>query len=90
MRRDTMCEMASRGGRRLEAEVSASLHGSGYAALSFVSCRAPDDGQVVLEGSVPTYYLKQMAQAFAQRVAGVQRIENRLAVRRAELARAPR
>jgi osmotically-inducible protein OsmY len=63
------------------AAAAASLQGSGYAALAFVGCRAHGD-RVVLDGSVPTYHLKQLAQTVVQRVAGVGRVDNRLAVRR--------
>ncbi|HYO24454.1 MAG TPA: BON domain-containing protein [Lacipirellulaceae bacterium] len=65
----------------LRDAVAASLIRSGYAALSFVGCDVRG-AKVVLQGSVPSYHLKQMAQAAAQRVAGVARVENRLAVRR--------
>ena len=65
----------------LKAAAAASLFDSGYAALNFVGCEVRGD-QVILQGSVPTYYLKQLAQAFVQRVAGVGRVENRLAVRK--------
>ncbi len=75
-----MREVAVKDENGLGAEVLASLNDSGYAALSYVDSRVSGDGEVVLEGSVPTYHLKQLAQAVAQRVAGVRRIENRLAV----------
>jgi hypothetical protein len=75
---------------RLAAAAVASLRNSGYAALAFVGCRVQAD-RIILDGSVPTYYLKQLAQAFVQRVAGMRRIDNRLAVRRTgEVLRAPR
>jgi osmotically-inducible protein OsmY len=68
------------GGALAEA-VTASLTDSGYVDLICVECKVRDD-EVVLEGSVPSYHLKQLAQTFAQRVAGVGRIVNRLAVSR--------
>jgi osmotically-inducible protein OsmY len=68
------------GGGLAEA-VTASLTDSGYADLSCVDCQVLDDA-IVLEGSVPSYHLKQLAQTFAGRVAGVGRIVNRLAVSR--------
>ena len=37
-------------------------------------------GHVVLHGTVGTYFQKQMAQEALRRVAGVERIENRLVV----------
>jgi osmotically-inducible protein OsmY len=38
-------------------------------------------GQVVLEGEVPTYYAKQVAQHAAMSVAGVARVYNELVVK---------
>ncbi len=65
----------------LQAAVVHSLFDSGYAALSFVSCEVAGD-RVVLQGDVPTWHLKQLAQAVVKRVAGVGCVDNRLAVRR--------
>jgi osmotically-inducible protein OsmY len=72
---------ASRASRRqeLQTKVIASLLGSGYAALAFIDCDVQQNG-VVLFGSVPSYHLKQLAQVYAQRVEGVDRIENQLEV----------
>ena len=39
-----------------------------------------DGGRVVLQGSVPSYFQKQMAQEAIRRVEGVEQIENRLEV----------
>jgi osmotically-inducible protein OsmY len=39
-----------------------------------------DAGRVILMGLVPTYFLKQLAQATAMSVPGVDRIENQLRV----------
>lgn len=61
--------------------VLAALSRSGYAALAFLSCEV-DRQRVILRGSVPSYHLKQLAQVHAQRVEGVERIDNRLEVRR--------
>ena len=38
------------------------------------------DGQVVLHGTVRSYFQKQMAQEAVRRVDGIQKIENRLIV----------
>lgn len=65
----------------LTRAVETSLGRSGYAALSFVSCDAHGD-RVTLHGHVPTYHLKQLAQEFVQRVTGVQRVVNEIAVGR--------
>ena len=52
---------------------------SGYVALKHISCRC-DDGVLVIDGTVPSYYFKQMAQELARSVEGIHRIENRLIV----------
>ena len=65
----------------IQTGVLAALFRSGYASLYCVACEV-DDNQVILHGSVPSYHLKQLAQVFAQRVDGVERIENRLKVLR--------
>ena len=67
-------------GDALAAAAAGSLQESGYAALCFVGCQAHGD-RIVLNGSVPNYHLKQLAQAIVQRVSGVRRVDNRLAVR---------
>ena len=76
--------------RRSLAELAAaSLIESGYAALSAVDCRSAGDA-IILQGAVPTYHLKQLAQVFVQRVNGVGRVINCLDVRRsAEMQAAP-
>jgi osmotically-inducible protein OsmY len=63
----------------LKARVATALVHSGYAALAFIGCDV-DQNRVILSGSVPTYHLKQLAQVYAQRVDGVGRVDNRLAV----------
>jgi osmotically-inducible protein OsmY len=55
------------------------LRASGYGALSAVSCTVHDD-VVCLEGVLPSYYLKQVAQEIAFGVAGVRRVVNRIEV----------
>ena len=52
-----------------------------YAALASIGCEV-QGGRVTLVGAVPTYHLKQLAQVFAKRVAGVGLIQNRIAVLR--------
>jgi len=52
---------------------------SGYQALSDVSCDARDD-VIYLRGRLPSYYLKQVAQAAAAEVEGVRRVVNRIEV----------
>jgi osmotically-inducible protein OsmY len=50
-----------------------------YAILRRVSCEYRD-GLLILNGRLPSYYLKQMAQEMAARVKGVQRVDNRIEV----------
>ena len=59
--------------------VAARLRRSGYPYLRGVKCEVRE-GVAVLSGTVPTFYLKQMAQALASHTPGVQQIENRLHV----------
>lgn len=65
--------------RDLKHDVLAALCHSGYTALSLVGCDVDRD-RVILSGSVPSYHMKQLAQVFALRVEGVDRIDNRLEV----------
>lgn len=57
------------------------LAASGYRSLRNlqVSC---NDGRVTLEGHLPTYYLKQLAQSLVQRVEGVCDVDNDVCVNR--------
>jgi hypothetical protein len=56
------------------------LRSSCYAALKHVSCNY-QGGVLVLRGSVPTYYLKQVAQEIvAHQFDKVERLENRIQV----------
>jgi osmotically-inducible protein OsmY len=55
------------------------LQGQPYRALKQVSCEY-HDGTLVLRGRLPSYFLKQMAQAAVARVAGVERILNHIEV----------
>jgi osmotically-inducible protein OsmY len=66
-------------GRRIEREAEDRLRRRGYLALWDVSCDARD-GVVRLRGRVPSYYLKQVAQAEAAEVEGVRRVVNRIEV----------
>ncbi len=51
----------------------------GYTALKHIACRC-NDGVLVIDGTVHSFFFKQMAQEFARTVDGVHRIENRLNV----------
>jgi osmotically-inducible protein OsmY len=56
------------------------LRSSPYLALRSVCCDE-QDGALILRGSLPTYYLKQMAQAIVARVEGVEQVTNQIEVR---------
>jgi osmotically-inducible protein OsmY len=55
------------------------LRHNSYLALKNVQCEC-DEGVLTLRGCLPTYYLKQMAQAVVARIEGVQRIVNEIEV----------
>jgi osmotically-inducible protein OsmY len=57
------------------------LRSSGYLALRDVDCMARDD-EVYLQGRLPSYFLKQLAQEIASGVEGVRRVVNRIDVLR--------
>ncbi len=57
------------------------LSKSGYTSLRDVSCLAAED-VLVLEGRLPSHYLKQVAQEIALSVSGVRGIVNRIKVPR--------
>lgn len=59
--------------------VGRALCATGYPALRDIQIEV-ERGTVVLWGRVPTYHQKQMAQAAAQRVAGVRGIANGIEV----------
>ncbi len=55
------------------------LGSSGYLALRRVRCEC--DGDVLsLRGCVPSYFLKQVAQAIAGDTAGIRRVDNQIQV----------
>jgi osmotically-inducible protein OsmY len=55
------------------------LKESGYSAVARLECRV-DHGVVELAGVVPSFYLKQVAQAVIQRLERVQGIRNEVQV----------
>jgi hypothetical protein len=66
-------------GPEIHLATEAGLRQSGYLALHAVACDSR--GEVVyLRGRVPSYYLKQVAQAIAGRVKGVARVVNLIEV----------
>lgn len=52
----------------------------GYRSLGMVYCET-DGSHIVLKGETPTFYLKQVAQVIASKVAGVESINNQINVR---------
>lgn len=66
-------------GQRIRRRAEDRLRRSGYLAMSNVSCDA-HEGVVYLYGRLPSYYLKQIAQAVAAGVEGVRRVVNRIEV----------
>jgi osmotically-inducible protein OsmY len=63
----------------LASGIAEVLKSSGYAVLRSVVVEY-HEGVVVLRGRVPTFYLKQVAQAVASKVRGVDVLVNRLCV----------
>jgi hypothetical protein len=55
------------------------LRGNPYPVLKNISCEVRD-GVLVLRGCLPSYYLKQVAQAVLAHLAGVARIDNQIQV----------
>jgi CheY-like chemotaxis protein len=65
--------------QRVEEAASGRLRASPYRALAKVSC-AYGSGVLRLSGCLPSYYLKQMAQAAVAGLEGVERVANEVAV----------
>jgi osmotically-inducible protein OsmY len=55
------------------------LHGSAYLALRNVTCEC-HGGVLTLRGRLPSYHLKQVAQALVAGMEGVRRVENLIEV----------
>ena len=67
---------------RIEESVQGRLLGSPYLALRNIGC-VYRDGILTLRGSLPTYYLKQMAQSVVIETEGVTTVVNQIEVRAA-------
>jgi hypothetical protein len=65
---------------RLCAAALGLLRSSGYRPLLRLDCEVRD-GQAVLSGAVPTFYLKQLAQALLLRLPDLQGVRNLVEVR---------
>lgn len=67
--------------QQLVAQVKRVLKTSGYVPLSQVRVLA-ERGEVCLEGEVPTYFMKQLAQTHVLPIEGVRRLKNDISVER--------
>lgn len=70
----------SRRAKQFAEDVHLALLATGQMWLRKIAIAATGRGTVVLQGQVPTYYLKQMAQSVALAVAGVTSLENQITV----------
>ncbi len=77
-----MCEIMGFGGDSRyasEDDIQDRFRRSPYLPLRAIECRL-DDGVLVLRGSVPTYYLKQLAQTIGRSLKGIRLVVNELRV----------
>lgn len=65
--------------QRVTAAVEGALRGAYRCAFSSLKVHV-DRGQVTLHGQVDQYYLKQLAQALAMSVEGVEAVDNQITV----------
>jgi osmotically-inducible protein OsmY len=66
----------------LQDAIVQGLRGSGYRALSDVQCEVLG-GVVALSGTVPSFFVKQIAQTIILRMGSVKRLKNHLEVQNA-------
>jgi osmotically-inducible protein OsmY len=59
------------------------LYASGYPSLRTLRCEVAE-ADVVLRGTLTSYYLKEMAQSIVRRIAGVRGVKNLVEVRTSE------
>lgn len=55
------------------------LEQSAYRSLQGIDCEY-SEGQLILRGTVPSYYMKQVAQSLLKPISSIQRVDNRLLV----------
>jgi osmotically-inducible protein OsmY len=72
--------------RRVALLAECQLRDTTYQPLTGISCDF-HDGVAVLRGTVPTFYLKQVAQSVVRKLAGVKQIDNRIEVADADAHR---
>jgi osmotically-inducible protein OsmY len=65
--------------QRMAASVERALRGANFCAFSALKVSV-DNGHVTLQGRVDQYYFKQLAQALAMSVDGVEAIDNQITV----------
>jgi osmotically-inducible protein OsmY len=71
------------GESRIRSSVEDRLQRSGYAALRWIWCEFEEEfGVLHLRGSVPSHYLKQVAQELVVYVEGVRLVNNQINVAR--------
>ncbi len=70
---------AATGNSGVTASAETRLRSNPYLALKNVQCTYRD-GVLTLHGCLPTYYLKQRAQAAVAQIDGVERIDNQIEV----------
>lgn len=61
-------------------EVQRKLRDSGYPSLGKLTCRVVE-GQIILKGQVPSFYLKQVAQTLAASIDEHQIVKNLIEVK---------
>jgi osmotically-inducible protein OsmY len=66
--------------KQLSDDIRLALLATGQMWLRDVVVAANANGRVVLQGRVPSYYLKQLAQSAVLAVVGVNSVENQIAV----------
>ncbi len=64
----------------LAQKIKLTYNQMGYRSLAMVYCET-EGSHIVLKGETPTFYLKQVAQVIAAKVAGVGSINNQINVR---------
>jgi len=64
---------------RISEAARGRLRDSAYFALRDIDC-VHQDGVLTLRGRLPSYYLKQMAQASVSQIAGVRAVANQIEV----------
>jgi hypothetical protein len=76
---DAHCSSAESARARLAHDVRLALRRSGHSELRNVEVSI-DDERLLISGSVPTFYLKQLSQELARSIAPRYQIRNELAV----------